>query len=189
MKNVVIVILLFIFSLNFAQDANFWSFRFKFKINTEETLRYQYKNAEFFVNDSYSYESLRSSELTFDEKTKEYLLSLNYSCISCGYRNADMPPEIYIKINFDYPHFGTSFSSIIPVYFHKSESFRTDDGSESEVVINLGMIKVQHFITDHYWKDTIETYEIIDVKSVDSVSYKKAGEYIPRRMNRLIPVL
>lgn len=170
---------------NFAygQDWCDWSFRFKFKLNTE-TIRYEYKNIEVFLNDSYTYENFRDYELMFDSETQEYSLFLLYGCISCGFPNSDRPPEIYLKINLEYFR-GVTFSTIIPVYFQKSKSFRDlIEGS----AIDLGTIDIRYFLTDNFWKDNIETFEIIDVTSTNSIHYRKSGEYLPRRMNRLIKV-
>lgn len=142
---------------------------------------------------------LRNFELKYDSITKEYLLLLNYGCISCGFPNEDFPPEIYLKIEIEYPDFGFPFSTIIPIYFQKSKSFAsisskllidtTDTyNTESVGAINLGTIQIQNFLTDNHWKDDIESYEIIEVNSTDSIHYKKEGQYTPRRINRLIKV-
>src|SRR5690625_1040554 len=195
LKKLIILLFILISNNTFGQDWCAWEFKFKFKLNTEETIRYKYKNVEVFFNDSYTYEMLRDSELKYDSITKEYLLLLNYGCISCGFPNEDFPPEIYLKVEMEYPHFGYPFSTIIPIYFQKSESFadlnriillKTSDtiNTESIGAINLGTIEIKHFLTDNHWKDNIETYEIIEVNSTDSIHYKKEGQYTPRRMNR-----
>jgi len=200
MKNIIVLVFILISNLSFGQQWCDWQFRFKFKLNTEETIRYQYKNVEVFFNDSYTYEMFRHYELNYDSLTKEYSLHLNYGCISCGFPNADFPPEIYLKIGLEYPHFGVPFSTVIPIYFKKSKSFldisrkiipdtflTTDPELVSKISkIDLGTIEIKHFLTDNLWKDDVDTYEIIEVNSLNSIHYKKAGQYTPRRMNRLI---
>lgn len=186
MKNLIILSFLLFAGTTYAQDWNSWAFKFLFKINNAETSRYQYKNAEFFINDNDTYEKLRNTKLNFDLQTKEYTLVLNYGCISCGYPNSDLPPEIYLKINVDYPGFGVPFSSMIPIYFQKSESFKSAESFGNENIIDLGTIDIKHFITDNFWKDEVETYGIIEVRSPLSIHYLKPGKYVPRRMNRLI---
>ncbi len=197
MKNIIILALIIFSNFAYGQDWCAWDFRFKFKLNTEETIRYKYKKVEVYFNDSYTYEMIRNHELRYDSITKEYLLFINYGCISCGFPNADLPPEIYLKIDLEYPHFGIPFSTIIPIYFQKSETYlainktqllNTNDITNSNLdgTIDLGLIEIKQFITDNHWKDNVETFEIIEVQSVNVIQYKKAGEYTHRRMNRLI---
>ena len=197
-KAYILTFFILLSGMTFGQNWDAWEFQFKFKLNTEETLGYEYKNVEVFFNDTYTYKWFRDYELKFDNRTGEYLLYLDYGCISCGFPNSDFPPEIYLKINLeDDPHFSVPFSTIIPIYFQKSESYSNDDlnlleyrereiylGSKS--MIDLGTIDIKHFITNYHLKDDIETFEIIEVESRKSIYHKKAGEYIPRRMNRLI---
>ena len=188
MRRLFISILILISNVAFAQDWCSWSFKFAFKINATETIRYEYKNTEVFINDTYTYEKLQSSELKFDSLTKEYSLFLNYGCISCGYPNSDFPPDIYLKINVAYPHFGVPFSTMIPIYFRKSDTFSRSDILDNDATIHLGAIDIKHFLTDNFWKDSEETFEMIEVISLNSIHYRKAGQYSPRRMNRLIKI-
>jgi hypothetical protein len=188
MRSLLTSILILISSFTFGQDWCAWSFKFKFKINTEETIRYEYKNMEVFINDKYTYEMLQGSELKFDTLTKDYSLFLNYGCISCGYPNSDLPPEIYVKVNLEYPRFGAPFSTIIPIYFRKSNTFSDTQKLGSDLTIELGKIAIKHFLNDNHWKDNEETFEIIEVISINSIHYRKAGQYSPRSMNRLIKV-
>lgn len=186
MKTFILTFFILFSCLAFGQEPNHWAFNFKFKINTKETIRYKYKNVEVFINNTYNDERFRDSELKFDSQTQEYSLRLNYSCISCGYPYSDFPPEIYLKINLG-NDFGVPFSTIIPIYFQKSETFKNNENLKNDLKVNLGTIEIKHFLTDdYYWKDKEQTFEIIDVKALDSIKYSKSGEYIPRRMNRLI---
>lgn len=201
MRYLIILALTMISNFACAQDWNEWGFRFNFKLDTEETFRYQYKNLEVFFNDTYTYEKVRYRELKYDPITKEYSLLIDYGCISCGFTNDDFPPDLYLKLAFEYNFSDISFATVIPIYFKKSASFlktktcekiNSDSTDEFNVnliypsVINLGTIPVKHFLTGDYWKDNIETYEIIEVSAINSIQYKKAGQYVPRRMNRLI---
>lgn len=188
MKNFLIFCLITISGFAFGQDSNEWGFKFKFKINTTETIRYKYENLEVFINDSYTDEKLGEYELKFDPSSQEYTLQLNYGCVSCGYINSNLPPEIYLKINLENAHFGIPFSSIIPIYFQKSESFRNIESEKDNLILDLGTIDLEPFITANHWKIKTETFEIIEVTSKDSKYYRKSGEYTPRRMNRLIKI-
>src|SRR5690625_6095065 len=94
LKKLIILLFILISNNTFGQDWCAWEFKFKFKLNTEETIRYKYKNVEVFFNDSYTYEMLRDSELKYDSITKEYLLLLNYGCISCGFRSEEHTSEL-----------------------------------------------------------------------------------------------
>ncbi len=221
MKKVLLFIIVLISNLTLAQDGEEWHFKFKFKLNTRETLRYTFKNVEVLVNDSKNFQYLRNYDLNYNSKTKEYQLLIIYNCISCGYPNSDFPPEIYLRLEFEGNRLQHPFYSVIPIYFQKSESFKFEeylnyqiydelvleksDSSNSQdaqkkirsVVFNnisydnaidLGTIEIQNFITDDHWKDAIEPCHIIEVRSRDSIQYKKAGDYNPRRMNRLMPL-
>lgn len=198
MKKAMILIILVISNCSFGQDWCAWSFRMKFRLDTKETIRYRYKDLDVFVNDSYNYQFLRKAELQYDAKTGEYSLSIVYGCISCGFPNADLPPELYLKINLENTPSGLPFSSMIPVYFQRSRLFlntgdnptimEADAASGRSGTIDLGTIAIKHFITDNHWKDDIETYDVIEVDAAGSPHYRKQGRYKPRRMNRLVPV-
>ena len=186
-KNYILLIFLIISNLTFGQDWNMWSFKYKFKINTSHTIRYKYKNSEIFVNDSYSHEMYRGCEVKLDSINKNYTLKLNYGCISCGYTNSNRPPEIYLKINMENDPYEKPFSTIIPIYFQKSESWENIE-DQKDIVINICTIEIENFLTDYYWKDKIETYEVIEVFPQNIIKYRKKGEYTIRRMNRIIKV-
>ncbi|MEI6823827.1 MAG: hypothetical protein WCL51_18000 [Bacteroidota bacterium] len=186
-KNYILIIFFIISNLTFGQDWNMWSFKYKFKINTSHTIRYKYKNFEIFVNDSYSHEMYQGCEVKLDSISKNYTLKLNYGCISCGYTNSNRPPEIYLKINMDNDPYEKPFSTIIPIYFQKSESWENIE-DQKDIVINIGTIEIENFLTDYYWKDKVETYEVIEVFPQNIIKYRKKGEYTIRRMNRIIKV-
>jgi hypothetical protein len=189
MKKIIPLILCLFSNISYAQDWNAWSFTFTFKINTTETIRYTYNNFEVFLNDSYSYEEYQGSAVVLDSITRKFTLKVNYGCISCGYAKSNRPPEIYLKINVDENIYrgGKPFSTVIPIYFKKSDLWKNPDNLK-EISIDLGTIDIKHFLTDSNWKDDIETYEIIEVISQQSIKYRKRGEYIPRRMNKMIKV-
>lgn len=189
MKKYVFLILVFICNSSFAQDWCAWSFKFKLKINSSEIVRAKFKNIEVFLNDSYSYEMYQNSNIKLDSLTQEYTLIVNYGCISCGYSNNSQPPEIYLKINVeeDISKDARLYSTIIPVYFHKSQTWEYIYNLK-DFSVDLGAIKIKHFLTDSFWKDSIETYEVIEVISPNSIKYRKKGEYTPRRMNKMIKV-
>ncbi|MFY7666386.1 hypothetical protein [Flavobacterium sp.] len=220
MKKVLLLLMLLISNLMVAQDGELWHFKFKFKLNTKETLRYTYKNVEVFLNDSKTFKYLRNYDLKYNAKTKEYELLIRYNCISCGYSSNDYPPEIYLRLEFEGSRLQYPFYAVVPIYFEKSKSFvfheflngldhpypnldqtktaLSPDNAEKQSqidalnalsydnAINLGTIDIKHFITDDQWKDDIERYQIIEVRSRDSIQYKKAGDYTPRTMNRFV---
>lgn len=186
MKKFIFLIFILVSQVAIAQDWNQWNFSFKFKINTNETIRYKYKNFELFLNDSYSYEMYQGAELKLDSLTKDYTLLINYGCISCGYANSAQPPEIYIKVNLEYYSY-SPFSTIIPIYFQQSPSKSKKKKTTGN--FDLGTIEIKHFLTDDLWKDTEKTFEVIEAISPGTKKYRKSGEYTPRRINRMIKVL
>lgn len=162
-----------------------WMFTFEFTIKSERNNLYQYKNYELFINDSYTPTQLQGFESKFDSISKKYNVSLMYSCISCGYKGSEQPPELYLKINMEdtWPFDQKKFSVLIPVYFHSSLEW-SDIEDHKRKVINVGEIDVDRFLA----LDP-NTYEVVEMFSPESKKYSRKGEYTVRKMNRLINIL
>ena len=190
-KKWIIILIIAVPYFGFSQDGNEWLFEFKFKLDTK-IIGNNFKNLEVYFNESKSFENYRSSSIQFDSLSKEYLVKITYNCISCGYENSDSPPDIYLKINMNDQLFTEiQFSAFIPVYFHKSNTWKNLDGQKlgEDRFINIGTINIQNFVTDNYWNDDgIEKFEIIEIINPNSKYYRKKDEYRPRRMNKMIKV-
>ncbi len=187
-KNILLYLFLFINSIAYSQDWCHWTFDFKFKLDVTETIRYNFKNFELFINESYNYENYQNSSIELDSLTQEYRVTITYGCISCGYPNCDKPPEVYLKINLDNRHpYEKLFSTFIPNYFKANKHWETNE-PQHDKIIDIGTIKIENFLTDDLWKDKIERYEVIEIIAPNSIYYRKNGEYSPRRMNKMIKI-
>lgn len=185
MKRISVLILLFVSIFAFSQDANMWMFTFEFTIKPQKNNLYQYKDFELFINDSYNPRNLQGFESKYDSINKKYNVSLMYTCISCGYKGGEQPPELYLKFNLeDAPPFDKKkFSVLIPVYFHSSLEWPIIENHKKKV-INIGEIDVDRFLTPNP-----DTYEVIEMFSPDSKKYSRKGEYTARKIDRLISIL
>ncbi|WP_160138817.1 hypothetical protein [Chryseobacterium sp. c4a] len=181
MKRLSAVFLLFISILGSGQARQMWKFEFEFSIKSQKNTSYQYQDLEVFVNEASTY--LRESELKYNPVSKKYNVLLSYTCFGCGEGYNCQPPELYLKLNMEDISFSNpkQFSALIPVYFQELP-FDQDKLNENEV-IRIGEINVDRFLS----KDA-NTYEGIEMLSPFAKKHSKKGEYIPRKITRMVHV-
>ncbi len=187
-KTYIFLFFLIVSNFGFGQDGIMWGFEIKFKIETESTWRANLlDDFEFLINDRYFDHSGYVSEnktVKYDSISKEYSIILNYSGVGGESQVAYVHcPEVYIKVCFSkdpYWKVGEYFS-LIAVYFEKAK------GSHQKY--DLGTIKLSEFVNDYIEKrgnPSLPPYEIIEVKADKTIHKRRKGEYIPRRMNKMV---
>ncbi|REC46409.1 hypothetical protein [Chryseobacterium pennipullorum] len=181
MKKISILLLLFISILGFGQDGQMWRFDFEFSIKSEGKNSYQYQDLDAFVNETSKY--LVGSELKYNPVSKKYNVLLTYTCIGCGKENRYQPPELYLKLNMKdvTPSDPEKFSVFIPVYF--SALSLEEDTQKKNNTFHIGEINIDRFLSK-----TSDTYEVIEMLSPYAKKHSVKGEYIPRKMTRMVSI-
>ena len=179
-------------NLSNAQDAVRWTFKIKFKVDVKsidswQTGNYIFEDFELFLNEPLNFQNYYGCNIEFDSSTNEYILQLNYHCVSCGYEFKE-PVELYIKVNLKGKYYSqTKFSSWIPIYFEKLQSPDLEGHYEELKIVDIGTINIIDFIESKYdnkSKKLLKPFSVINIKS--DLSLHKSRENKIRKINRLI---
>ena len=186
-------------NLSNAQDAVRWTFKIKFKVDVKSidsclTGNYIFEDFELFLNEPLNFQNYYGCNIEFDSSTNEYILQLNYHCVSCGYEFKE-PVELYIKVNLKGKYYSqTKFSSWIPIYFEKLQSpdFREDIEDESYSIEFLSnsilCISIVNSMCPYHGTHCMSSFQSIcyDLKTAKKLEFK---DFFSIDKNKLIQVL
>jgi|SRR5690606_20761903 len=133
--------------------------------------------------DDVAYEYNLSRKLKQDPNTGKYTLLLEYSCDKCGFRSF-LPPDFYLKINYEHTRTGTNLSTFIPVVF---------EGTRPRILepFDLGVIPVMDFINGFRIDENsfvLPPYVAIRVAHYAKIEYLGKYEFQWRKMQELVEV-
>lgn len=175
-------LLLFLFSaISCLAQEKGWKYEISFQLNHYQSL-FSFQDFQLFVDDiAYEYNLKRA--LTCDPETGKYTLLLEYSCEKCGFRSF-LPPDFYLKVNYERIKTQTNLSTFIPIVF---------EGSRPRILepFDLGTIPVMDFINGYRVDENsfvLPPYVAIRVAHYSRIEYLGKYEFQWRKMQELVEV-
>jgi len=190
MKNILIFCLMLISNIFWAQDWCGWNFTYRFSVNNSSEM-YHVLGIDFYIDDQHFLlnsmnRNPEKKVLIYDSKTNQYTLNMEYGCISCGYSFAKEPPDLYLKIKLQNYAYDVPFETFLPVYIEKKTG---QNESWMLIPIEIGTINLSEFVDEYFDPASAEhqtKYEVIEVKKDSSVRKYKKGQFMMKRMGKMI---
>lgn len=179
MKHRLFIFIFFFSVYGYSQDN--WRYDISFQLNHYPT-KFVFQEFQLFLYDV-AYQHTQKRELKYDSSTDKYTLSLEYSCSRCGHKH-NLPPDIYLKINYLETKTNTNLSTFIPIVF---------EGTRPRILppFDLGTIPVMDFINGFRLDEdnfSQPPHVAIRVDHYSKISFLSKYEYQWKKMQELIEV-